>query len=94
MKKIIKIALIAVSIILVCCLGMGALTYRPLSDGYIKEVGDNARKIWDIPAVSIEVMDSETVRFSYIDGFRRAGSEDRVTREDWFFILKMVNSDL
>jgi D-alanyl-D-alanine carboxypeptidase len=86
MGKIIKTALIAISIILVCCLGIGVLTYRPLSDSDIEKVGDNAREIWDIPAVSIEVMDSETVRYSYIDGSRRAGSDDRVTGEDYFFI--------
>jgi CubicO group peptidase (beta-lactamase class C family) len=86
MKRIIKVVLIAVSVILICCMGIGLATNRPLSDTYIEEVADNARKIWNIPAVSISVMDSETILYNSTEGFRKADSTDKVTEEDYFFI--------
>lgn len=86
MKRIMKTTVIGVSVILICCLGIGLVTNRPLSETYIKEVAENARRIWNIPAVSISVMNSETVLYQCVDGFRKADSTERVTEEDYFFI--------
>lgn len=86
MKRILKAATITVSVILICCMGIGLATSKPLSDAYIKEVADSARKIWNIPAVYISVMNSETILYSYLEGVRKAGSSDKVTEEDYFFI--------
>ena len=86
MKRIIKAAFVAVSVILACCMAFGLATSKPLSDAYVKEVADNARRIWNVPAVSILVMNSETIQYSCIDGIRKADSPERVTEEDYFFI--------
>lgn len=57
-----------------------------LSEAYIKKVINNAQKKYNIPAVTVNIMDSNQMLYSVYDGVRVSGTTDSITSEDYFHI--------
>ncbi|MHB8130456.1 MAG: serine hydrolase domain-containing protein [Mobilitalea sp.] len=82
--KLIIVTMLAISVILVVFLMIQRS--KPLNQAYVEEVIADTRKIFDIQAISIQVMDSDEIRYTAIDGVRVDGTEAYVTEEDYFHI--------
>ncbi len=57
-----------------------------LDEAYIKKVVEDARKKFNVPAVTVNVMDSKQILYSVYNGVRVTGTSEYVTEEDYFHI--------
>jgi CubicO group peptidase (beta-lactamase class C family) len=59
---------------------------KQLNEAYIKRLIKNAQKKFNIPAVAVNIMDSNQILYSVYDGVRVTGTSDSITSEDYFHI--------
>ncbi|HEX2945660.1 MAG TPA: serine hydrolase domain-containing protein [Clostridia bacterium] len=53
---------------------------------YTEDIIGKARQKYQVPAISVSVMDSRQIRFTVFDGVREYGKNDRITQEDYFHL--------
>jgi CubicO group peptidase (beta-lactamase class C family) len=89
-KKILKvlkwIGLSLLSIIIVLIIFLTITRNKPLNQEYIEDVIADTQTLFNIQAISIQVMDSDEVLYKAIDGIRVDGTENYVTESDYFHI--------
>lgn len=97
-KKIFKvlkwIGLSLLSFILISIIFLMITRNKPLNQEYLEEVIADTQKIYNIQAISIQVMDSNNVLYKAIDGVRVAGIENYVSENDYFHIGSCAKSIL
>ncbi len=85
--KVLKwIGLSFLSIILVSIICLTIIRNKPLNQEYLEEVISDAQKIFNIQAISIQVMDSNDILYKAINGVRVDKTENYVTESDYFHI--------
>lgn len=97
-KKIVKVlkwsGLSLLSIILISIILLMIIRNKPLNQEYLEDVIADTQKIFDIQAVSIQVMDSEEVLYKAINGVRVDNTENYAAESDFFHIGSCAKSIL
>jgi len=86
MKKKIIIAVLLLFVVLTVTALVLEWRGSHLSEEYTAEIIDRAQQKYNIPAISISVMDSEQILYTVFDGVRVIGTEDGITSTDYFHI--------
>ncbi len=84
-KRIFAITILLLFILTAVCTFLN-LRGSQLDEEYVSGLIDRTRLKYNIPAISISVMDSEQIQYTVFDGVRIYGTEDRIAEDDYFHI--------
>lgn len=84
-KRIVIIGLLATVVFIIFYCIYSAFSLQ-LNEAYIKKVIEEAQKKFNVPAVTVNIMDSNQILYSVYNGVRVTGTSEYVTEEDYFHI--------
>ena len=83
-KKIVAFTLLFVSLTAsICILQMRGPC---LDKEYVEDIIGRTRQKYDVPAISVSVMDAKQIHYTVFDGVREYGKNDKITQEDYFHL--------
>lgn len=85
-KKIIIIVVLVFLVLTAAVCVFLELRGSQLDENYVSELIDRTRQKYNVPAISISVMDSEQILYTVLNGARVYGKEDKITETDYFHI--------
>lgn len=92
-KRIVAIAMLLLIALAAICTFL-QLRGSQLDEACLSEVIDRTRQKYNIPAISISVMNSEQILCTVFDGVRVYGEEDSIIEDDYFHIGSCAKSVL
>lgn len=57
-----------------------------LDEKYTEDIIDKAREKYEVPAISVSIMDADLIKYTVFDGVREYRKSDMITQEDYFHL--------